>query len=211
MAIKAILFDMDGVLIEAKEWHYEALNRALSLFGCPISRYDHLQTFDGLPTLKKLELLSLDGRLPEQLHSFINEMKQQYTMEIVYSQCKPTFIHEYALAKLKNSNYQIAVCSNSVRKSVESMMELSSLDQYIDLMVSNEDVLHGKPNPEMYLKAMEFFNVQPHECLIIEDNENGFKAARASGGNLLKVENIHDVNLENIMSAVSCVDKGGTI
>ena len=61
MAIKAILFDMDGVLIEAKEWHYEALNRALSLFGCPISRYDHLQTFDGLPTLKKLELLSLDG------------------------------------------------------------------------------------------------------------------------------------------------------
>ena len=132
-------------------------------------------------------------------------------MEIVYSQCKPTFIHEYALAKLKNSNYQIAVCSNSVRKSVESMMELSSLDQYIDLMVSNEDVLHGKPNPEMYLKAMEFFNVQPHECLIIEDNENGFKAARASGGNLLKVENIHDVNLENIMSAVSCVNKGGTI
>ena len=54
MEIKAILFDMDGVLIEAKEWHYEALNRALDLFGMPISRYDHLITFDGLPTRKKI-------------------------------------------------------------------------------------------------------------------------------------------------------------
>ena len=59
MKIKAILFDMDGVLIEAKEWHYEALNRALKLFGMPVSRFDHLTTFDGLPTMKKLELLSI--------------------------------------------------------------------------------------------------------------------------------------------------------
>ena len=57
MEIKAIIFDMDGVLIEAKDWHYEALNRALSLFGMEISRYDHLVTYDGLPTTKKLEML----------------------------------------------------------------------------------------------------------------------------------------------------------
>ena len=58
--IKAIVFDMDGVLIEAKDWHYEALNRALRLFGYEISRYDHLVTYDGLPTSKKLEMLSLE-------------------------------------------------------------------------------------------------------------------------------------------------------
>lgn len=50
--IKAILFDMDGVLVDAKDWHYEALNQALSLFGMEISRYDHLVTYDGLPTKK---------------------------------------------------------------------------------------------------------------------------------------------------------------
>jgi len=50
--IKAIIFDMDGVLIEAKDWHYEALNKALRLFGMEISRYDHLVTYDGLPTKK---------------------------------------------------------------------------------------------------------------------------------------------------------------
>lgn len=53
--IKAVLFDMDGVLIDAKDWHYEALNKALGLFGLGISRYDHLHTFDGLPTNVKLE------------------------------------------------------------------------------------------------------------------------------------------------------------
>ena len=58
--IKAIIFDMDGVLIEAKDWHYEALNQALKLFGFTISRYDHLVTFDGLPTRKKLEMLSME-------------------------------------------------------------------------------------------------------------------------------------------------------
>ena len=71
--IKAIIFDMDGVLIEAKDWHYEALNRALSLFGMEISRFDHLVTYDGLPTKKKLEMLSIERGLPKGLHSFIND------------------------------------------------------------------------------------------------------------------------------------------
>ena len=78
--IKAIVFDMDGVLIEAKDWHYEALNKALRLFGYEISRYDHLVTYDGLPTSKKLEMLSLEKGLPTGLHQFINQMKQSYKL-----------------------------------------------------------------------------------------------------------------------------------
>jgi len=206
MTIKAILFDMDGVLIDAREWHYEALNRALSLFGCPISRLDHLQTFDGLPTLKKLELISLDGNLPKELHGFVNEMKQRYTMEIVYTECKPMFTHEYALAKLSESGYKIAVCSNSVRNSVTTMMKQAALEKYIQLMVSNEDVEKGKPDPEMYIQAMEFFVLKPSECLIVEDNENGIKAARASGGHLMKVDNVLDVNLPNIMTYIKQIE-----
>ncbi|WP_371364212.1 hypothetical protein SRRS_50250 [Sporomusa rhizae] len=84
--IKAVLFDMDGVLIDAREWHYIALNRALQLFGFEINRYDHLVTFDGLPTKKKLEMLSIERKLPRKLHSFINLIKQQYTMELIHVQ-----------------------------------------------------------------------------------------------------------------------------
>ena len=89
--IKAVIFDMDGVLIEAKEWHYEALNRALQLFGYEISRLDHLTTYDGLPTKKKLEMLSIENDLPRNLHSFINEMKQLYTVEMVYATASRVF------------------------------------------------------------------------------------------------------------------------
>lgn len=206
MTIKAILFDMDGVLIDAKDWHYEALNRALDLFGMPISRVDHLTTFDGLPTRKKLEMISLERGLPRELHEFINEMKQQYTMEIVHTCCNPRFTHEYALSKFKYLGYRMAVCSNSIRNTVVTMMHRADLLQYLDLLVSNEDVTHGKPDPEMYVKAITHFNLEPGECLIIEDNENGIRAARASGAHVLVVRTVADTNFDNIQRRIAEID-----
>lgn len=196
--IKAVIFDMDGVLIEAKDWHYEALNKALNLFGMEISRYDHLVTYDGLPTKKKLEMLSTERGLPKELHSFINNMKQQYTMEIVYANCKPTFHHEFALSKLKNSGYKMAVCSNSVRNTIEIMMKKAALEDNFEFYVSNQDVKNGKPDPEMYDMAIERLGLSPKECMIIEDNENGIKAARASGAWVMEVDVVEDVNFQNI-------------
>lgn len=196
--IKAIIFDMDGVLVDAKDWHYHALNKALSLFGMPISRQDHLCTYDGLPTRKKLEILSAERGLPQKLHPFISELKQKYTLEIVFSECKPVFYHHYALAHLKKSGYKIAVCSNSIRKTVEIMMEKSGLDDYLDFFLSNEDVENPKPHPEIYQKAIQQLGLKPTECLIIEDNINGIKAARASGAHIMEVASVDDVNLENI-------------
>lgn len=207
MAIKAVLFDMDGVLIEAKEWHYEALNMALDLFGMPISRHDHLTTFDGLPTRKKLEMLSLDRGLPVQLHEFINEMKQQYTIEMIHTRCKPRFAQERALSALKAEGYKLAVCSNSVRNTVNLMMDRAGLASYLDIQISNEDVSKGKPDPEMYLKAMKHFGLSPDECLILEDNENGIKAARASGAHLLIVKEVSDTNLDAIRSRIEEINQ----
>ncbi|CAM8660108.1 COG0637 Predicted phosphatase/phosphohexomutase [Oxalobacteraceae bacterium] len=204
--IKAVLFDMDGVLIDAKEWHYEALNRALDLFGMPISRFDHLSTFDGLPTRIKLEILSKERELPIELHDFINEMKQQFTMELVCTECRPRFAHEYALSNLKTLGYKIAVCSNSVRKTVDAMMESSGLFPYLDIIISNGDVKNSKPNPEMYIKAINHFGLSAEECLILEDNENGIRAAKASGAHLLVVRDVHEVNIQNILSAVNDIE-----
>ena len=196
--IKAVIFDMDGVLIEAKDWHYEALNKALNLFGMEISRYDHLVTYDGLPTKKKLEMLSIERGLPKQLHKFINDMKQIYTMEIVFANCKPTFHHEYALSKLKNSGYKMAVCSNSIRNTIDVMMEKSSLAKFFEFYVSSQDVKNTKPSPEMYDKAITKLGLTPSECMIIEDNDNGIKAAKASGAWVMEVDLVKDVNHKNI-------------
>ncbi|MXP77661.1 HAD-IA family hydrolase [Lachnospiraceae bacterium WCA-9-b2] len=203
--IKAILFDMDGVLIDAKEWHYEALNQALKLFGCEISRFDHVHTFDGLPTKDKLELLGRVSYLPTELHEFINQLKQQYTMEIITQKCKPLFQHEYALSRLKREGYLLAVCSNSKRKTIIEMMERAELLEYLDLIMSNEDVEKAKPNPEIYITTMKKLNLQPEECLILEDNKNGIAAAIASGGHLLKIDTVYDVNYTNIRTKLQSI------
>ncbi|WP_191218679.1 HAD family hydrolase [Agrobacterium salinitolerans] len=196
--VKAILFDMDGVLIDAKDWHYDALNQALSVFGYEIGREAHLSTFDGLPTRRKLEILSQSSGLPTGLHAFINQLKQSYTIQISHQRCHPVFSHQYALRRLKDEGYKLAVCSNSIRNTVETLMHLSGLDEYLDVLISNEDVVHAKPSPDMYLLAMEKFGLRPDECLILEDNDHGIQAAIASGAHLFIVSDPSDVTYTNI-------------
>lgn len=204
--IKAIIFDMDGVLIEAKDWHYHALNKALQLFGFEITRHEHLTTYDGLPTSRKLKMLSKEKNLPESLHDFINEMKQAYTMEMVYTQCKPKFTHERALSNLKANGYKLAVASNSIKSTIETMMKYAHLDGYLDATFSCEDVAEAKPHPDIYIRAIKSFGLQPEECLIVEDNENGIKAAQASGAHVLVVKEVSDTNIDNIMQRIEEVN-----
>lgn len=200
--IKAILFDMDGVLIDARDWHYEALNEALGLFGLEISRYDHLHTYDGLPTKEKLKMLSEQYYLPVELHALINQIKQQRTMEKVHTKCHPIYAHEYALSRLHQKGYKIAVCSNSIRRTIEEMMEYSHLDVYLDLIIANDDVTRAKPDPEMYITAMSRLGMTPDECLVVEDNPNGVKAGIASGAEVLQVSSVYEVNYQNIMHRI---------
>lgn len=204
--IKAILYDLDGVLIEAKDWHYEALNKALGLFGMEISRYDHLVTYDGLPTKYKLKMLTLESGLPKALHSFIYDMKQQYTQEIIHTNCKPVFLHQYAISKLKKEGFKQAVCSNSIRPSVLLMLEKAQVLEHMDFFISNQDVKKAKPDPEMYQTAMKKLNLKPEECIILEDNEKGIKAAIASGAHLLKIDVVSDVTYDNIRNKIDEIE-----
>lgn len=199
---------MDGVLIDAKDWHYEALNKALGLFGIEISRYDHLHTFDGLPTKVKLQMLGEQYYLPGQLHGFVNRLKQQYTAQMIHERCHPMFHHEYALSRLHQEGYKIAVCSNSIRSTIELMMDKAMLTAYLDLIVSNEDVRKAKPDPEMYQTAITKLGLKPEECIVVEDNPNGIAAGRASGAAVLEVATVYDVNYENIKGFINRM-KGG--
>ena len=119
-------------------------------------------------------------------------------MNIIHQSCKPRFNHEYALSKLKNEGYKMAVCSNSIRETIEVMMKYAALDSYFNFYISNEDVTKGKPDPQMYIKAIEKMELNPLECMIVEDNENGIKAAKASGANVMVVKEVDDVNYENL-------------
>lgn len=207
MSIRAVVFDMDGVLIDAREWHYEALNRALGHFGLGISRFDHLVTYDGLPTRAKLEMLSRERELPRTLHPFLNELKQRYTMELVWEHCKPVFQHEYALGRLKLDGFLLGLASNSVRPSIEAMMNKAALDKHLDVVLSNEDVQRGKPDPEIYQRCIEALGCSPCEVLVVEDNDKGVLAARAAGAHVLQVKDPADVTYWAIVEEIAQLSK----
>lgn len=204
--IRGVIFDMDGVLIDAREWHYDALNQALSLFGLTIPREQHEGEYDGLPTREKLKRLSQRNLLPVSLHEFINEMKQRYTMQQIYQHCWPVFEHQYLLSQLSHRGYRMAVASNSVRESVETMLERAHLLHWLQFTLSNEDVIQGKPDPEIYLKAISRLNLQPDECVIVEDNPHGIAAATSAGAYVLKVSDPSEVTWANVYAFISRCD-----
>lgn len=205
--IRAVLFDLDGVLVDATEWHYDALNRALGLFGYTIARYEHLTTYNGLPTRKKLEMLSVEKGLPKGLHSTINRIKQKYTREEILRQCVPVFEKEFMIRQLKRDGYQLACCSNSVRQSLELMLRASGLVELFDHLVSNEDVQNPKPDPEMYLAACEKLGVAPQECVIVEDQENGVEAGRRAGGQVCRVTGFNEVDYDRVSRFIQHVER----
>lgn len=205
MTIRAVVFDMDGVLVDAREWHYEALNQALAHVGCAISRFDHLVTYDGLPTRDKLEMLSLEHDLPRSLHPFLNRLKQRYTMDIVATRCRPTFAHEYALSRLRQDGLRLAVASNSIRRSIEAIMDKTALARHLEFTLSNEDVTRGKPDPEIYCLAIDRLRLAPDEVLVVEDNEKGVRAATAAGAHVLTVRTPADVTYEAVSAELKYV------
>ncbi|HBV9912391.1 HAD family phosphatase [Klebsiella aerogenes] len=204
--IQAVIFDMDGVLIDAREWHYRALNQALALFGLTINREAHEGGFDGLPTREKLRRLTERDGLPPSLHEFINEMKQQYTLQEIWQHCWPVFEHRYALAQLSRRGYRLAVASNSVRQSMDAMLARAQLLPYLQFYLSNEDVSRGKPDPEIYLTAIRQLSLPPEACVVVEDNPHGIAAARAAGAHVLIVNSPADVTWPRIRDFIAFLE-----
>jgi HAD superfamily hydrolase (TIGR01509 family) len=153
-------------------------------------------------------MLTLERGLPARLHTFINELKQLYTLEMIHTRCRPAFAHEYALSKLHAQGFRLAVASNSIRETVELMMQKSALTPYLEFTLSNQDVTRAKPDPEMYLKAIARLNLRPDQCLVVEDNPNGIKAAQAAGAHVMVVRGVDDVTYEAILANVSRAQKG---
>jgi beta-phosphoglucomutase len=200
--IQAVLFDLDGVLVDATEWHYEALNHALALFGFTITRYEHLSCYNGLPTRRKLEMLSVEKGLPRGLHDLIGRVKQTYTHREVLTRCRPSFDKEYMVARLRREGLRIAVCSNAVRDSVELMLGLSGIRDHVEFVMSNEDVGRPKPDPEIYQKAIERLGCDPAEVLVVEDAPHGIEAARRAGARVCEVSGYTEVTYFRIREAL---------
>ena len=199
-----IIFDLDGVLVDAKRIHFESLNEAICLVDpkFKISESEHLSIFDGLKTKDKLKILSEKKNLPEAFHKQIWENKQSITLQKI-SRLKRDQNLIHVLSSLSELGYKIACCSNSIRKSVNAMLANIGVIEYFDLILSNDDVANSKPHPEIYWKAMSSLNFLPEQTLIVEDSPIGLLAAERSNCHILRVKNPNDINLDKILKSIS--------
>ena len=192
--IRAVIFDMDGTLVDAQEWHYRALNEALEIFGFTISREDHEGRFDGLPTRVKLQMLSDSFGFPKHLHGLVNEVKQDRTIREIYKNCFPRVEQLLMMSWLKDRGVKIAVATNSIRETATAMLKSSRLEPFLDVLVTNEDVKNSKPHPDIYLKTCELLDVDISAVLVVEDHEYGVAAAQAAGCKVVRVSGVSDVH-----------------
>ena len=204
--IKLIIFDLDGVLVEAKNIHFDALNEALGN-EYAISWNEHLSTYDGLKTTQKLDMLSEKKGLPKENHKTIWERKQELTLEKLRA-LEPSMDLIQTMNFLVSEGYKIAVCSNSIRKTCLTVLSKLGIMEFMDLVVSNEDVKNGKPHPEMYWKAISMMSCLPEETLIIEDSPYGLLAASRSKSHILRVKNTKETNYSNIDNKLNEIKMG---
>ena len=196
---KLFIFDLDGVLVDACDWHRDALNEALQeVCNYVISEEEHVSTFNGIPTKEKLKILSQRGIVDESLHSQINDLKQEKTISIIEKNANIRQEKIDLIDELKRNNHHVACYTNSIRRTAKLMLQKTGILDKFDFVLTNQDVKAPKPAPDGYLQVMEKFGVASENCYIIEDSPKGLKAAYASGANVIEVKNADEVDLNLI-------------
>ena len=199
---KLIIFDLDGVLIDSRELHYEALNDALRMINdrYVITREEHLSKYDGLNTTKKLEILSVEKGLSREYFDLVWQNKQRATLKLIAQFPKNQFLID-AFKFMKLQDIKIAVASNSIRDTVKLSLLSIGVLEYVDYYISNEDVKRTKPFPEMYWKCMTEMNAIPKTTVIIEDSHIGREGALNSGAHLIPVKDVNDLTMDKLIDA----------
>jgi HAD superfamily hydrolase (TIGR01509 family) len=208
MNIKLIAFDLDGVLIDAKKIHFDTLNEALTSVDpdISISWDDHLNRFDGLKTKQKLDMLSSEVGLSRDIHKLIWEKKQELTLKYL-KKISTNIDLLNTISNLKRDGYKIACCSNSIKKTVLTVLSKLDIIEYFDVILSNEDVDNSKPHPEIYWKAISLIGCLPEETLIVEDSPYGLQAAFRSKSNIMRVLDTSEVTYAKIIEKIKDIEK----
>jgi beta-phosphoglucomutase len=196
--VRSILMDLDGVLIDMVANHRKALDMALfDVCGFKLNNEEHEKLFNGLPTKKKLEILTNQNRVNLEDHQIIFQKKQQYTLKIIENEFKPDLEKIKLHTELKSRGLKLACVTNSIKETTDLMLKKTGQFDFMDQIITNEDVFHNKPNSECYITAMVRFGLLPKECVIIEDSDVGYTSAVNTGAHIFKVKGPEEVNWNN--------------
>lgn len=174
--IKAIIFDMDGLMIDSERATYQCYVEVLKKMNLTMSE-DFYKKLLGktLKTVYEIVYEEYGDDFPmndvlAQVHTLLADSFENHGIPK-----KQGLIP--LLTYLKNNNYLTIVATSSTRKRVDHILDIADLTQYFDDSICGDEVTHGKPHPEVFLKACEKLNVSPEDALVLEDSEAGIQAA----------------------------------
>lgn len=178
--IKAVLFDMDGLMIDSEPLHYQAFNNIFQKYGNFLPKEENDERYIGITDTDAAEDMVQRFGLPLSANQLVKEVQDEYTSIISNGIPGQPGLMEL-LKDLKNHGYKTSIASGSTREEIEMVIKGLGIEDYMDSYTSAYEVDKGKPAPDVFLEAAERLGVKPEECLVLEDAPSGILGAKLAG------------------------------
>jgi beta-phosphoglucomutase family hydrolase len=181
--IRGLIFDCDGTVVDTMPVHFLAWNKALEAVKIHLPE-ERFYAFAGMPTVTIIQLLAKEQGIACDPEAVAREKERIYvesleTLEPIHS--------VVAIARREKGKRKLAVASGGWKRVVKQSLTVVGVEDLFDAIVGADDVVHGKPAPDVFLKAAEMIGVNPEACVVYEDGELGIEAARRAGMEVIDV------------------------
>jgi len=204
-SIKAIIYDVDGTLVNSEPHHVKAWDSALKHYGSSLSSLSEnfVRTMAGKKPLaiamEMVEALNINAQ-PEELL----KLKTSIYLELAETQLEPMRGAIQSIKDLRAAGYRLAIGTSLDASLLDSILRHLNIADEFEVIVTGDQITKGKPDPETYLKVIELLQLSPGECLVLEDAQSGIESAKAAGAWCIAIENVHAIK-QNTSSADAVV------
>ena len=198
--ISGLIFDMDGTIVDSLPYHNEAWK--IFFNENKVENFsEKLNEYKGGGTLDLMRTVYGDQYSKKELKK-MSEDKEKIFRKIYKGEIKQILGFKKFLGELKSKDIMIGLASNAIRKNVSMIINELEIYDYFDSIICGDEVINGKPNPEMFNETIDRFNISKNECLIFEDSLEGVLAAKNSG---VKVIGITSSSSNKVLKDAGCV------
>lgn len=188
--IQAVIWDMDGVIVDSEPFHIQAETETFKKYGIAWNE-EKASEFFGKRMRDLFETIVARYYLSQSWQEVF--MTHKKTLQHFYQNLIPLTPHvKETLTKLKEQNYLLGLATSTLQELAEIVIEKHNLQSFFEACVFGDRVQHGKPDPEIFLKTAEKLLVQSRDCVVIEDSVNGFKAAQAASMFVIGYQSSHN-------------------